>query len=86
MTEFVVGGNGVLSWSSPVPPNGVILYYNVIISTADSGQLVTRVEELDVLSIDVSNYGEINMDYNVTVREGTASCINQCPVLIETDE
>ena len=68
MTEFVVGENGVLSWSSPVPPNGVILYYNVIISTADSGQLVTRVEELDVLSIDVSNYGEINMDYNVTVR------------------
>ena len=65
MTEFVVGENGVLSWSSPVPPNGVILYYNVIIS---SGQLVTRIEELDVLIIDVSNYGEINMDYNVTVR------------------
>jgi hypothetical protein len=65
VTEFVVGENGVLSWSSPVPSNGVILYYNVIIS---SGQLVTRVEELDVLTIDVSNYGEINMDYNVTVR------------------
>ena len=68
MTEFVVEPNGVLSWSSPVPPNGVILYYNVIISTADSGQLVTRVEELEVLTIDVCNYGEINMDYNVTVR------------------
>ena len=69
MTEFVVEENGVLSWSSPVPPNGVILYYNVIISTADSGHLViTRVEELDVLTIDVSDYGEINMDYNVTVR------------------
>ena len=68
MTEFVVGENGVLSWSSPVPPNGVILYYNVIIYTADSGQLVTRVEELDILTIDVSSYGEINMDYNVTVR------------------
>ena len=67
MTEFVVGENGVLSWSSPVPPNGVILYYNVIISTADSGQLVTRVEELDILTIDVSNYREMNMDYNVTV-------------------
>ena len=65
MTEFVVGENGVLSWSPPVPPNGVILYYNDIIS---SGQLVTRVEELDVLTIDVSNHGEINMDYNVTVR------------------
>ena len=64
MTEFVVGENGVLSWSSPVPPNGVILYYNVIIT---SGQLVTRIVELDVLTIDVSSYGEINMDYNVTV-------------------
>ena len=69
MTEFVVGENGVLSWSSPVPPNGVILYYNVVICTADSGKLVTRVEELDILTIDVSTYGEINMDYNVTVRE-----------------
>jgi hypothetical protein len=67
VTEFVVGENGVLGWSPPVPSNGVILYYNLIISTADS-QLVTRVEELDVLTIDVSNYGEINMDYNVTVR------------------
>ena len=68
MTEFVVGENGVLSWSPPVPLNGDIRYYNVIISTADSGQLVTRVEEVDVLTIDVSKYGEINMDYNVTVR------------------
>ena len=68
MTEFVVGENGVLSWSPPVPSNGVILYYNAIISTVDSGQLVARVEELDVLTIDVSKYGEINMDYNVTVR------------------
>ena len=67
MTEFVVGENGVLSWSSPVPPNGVILYYNVIISTADSGQLVTRVEQFNASTIDVSNYGNINMDYNVTV-------------------
>ncbi|CAI8021671.1 Putative insulin-like peptide receptor, partial [Geodia barretti] len=72
VTEFVVGENGVLSWSSPVPPNGVILYYNVIISTADSGQLVTRIEELDVLTIDVSNYGKINMDYNVTVQAVTS--------------
>jgi hypothetical protein len=68
VTEFVVGENGVLGWSPPVPSNGVILYYNAIISTVDSGQQVARVEELDVLTIDVSNYGEINMDYNVTVR------------------
>ena len=64
MTEFDVGENGVLSWSPPVPPNGDILYYNVIITRADTGELVIRVEELYVLTIDVSDYGEIN----VTVR------------------
>ena len=68
MTEFDVGENGVLSWSPPVPPNGDILYYNVIITRADTGELVIRLEELYVITIDVSKYGEINMDYNVTVR------------------
>ena len=68
MREFDVGENGVLSWSPPVPPNGDILYYNVIITRADTGELVIRVEELYNLTIDVSKYGEINMDYNVTVR------------------
>ena len=68
MREFDVGENGVLSWSPPVPPNGDILYYNVIITRADSGELVIRVEELYDLTIDVSDYGEINMDYNISVR------------------
>ena len=68
MREFDVGENGVLSWSPPVPPNGDILYYNVIITGADTGELVIRVEELYVLTIDVSDYGEINMDYNIIVR------------------
>ena len=68
MTEFDVGENGVLSWSPPVPPNGDILYYNVIITRADTGELVIRVEELYNSTIDVSDYGEVNMDYNVTVR------------------
>ena len=67
MTEFVVGENGVLSWSPPVPPNGDILYYNVIITRADTGELVIRVE-LYVSTIDVSEYGNTKMDYNVTVR------------------
>ena len=66
--EFDVGENGVLSWSPPVPPNGDILYYNVIITRADTGELVIRLEELYVLTIDVSKYGEINMDYNISVR------------------
>ena len=70
MTEFDVGENGVLSWSPPVPPNGDILYYNVIITrtTTDTGELVIRVEELYDLTIDVSKYGVINTDYNITVR------------------
>ena len=70
VTEFVVGENGVLSWSSPVPPNGVILYYNVIISTADSGQLVvTRVEELHIPKIDLRVHGDIGKAYNVVVSK-----------------
>ena len=68
MGQFSVGQDELLSWSPPVPPNGVILHYNVIISTATSGEVVSIVEEWEQLTIDVSNYGEINMDYNVTVR------------------
>ena len=67
MREFSVRQDGLLSWSPPVPPNGVILHYNVIISTATSGEVVSIIEEWEKLTIDVSNYGEINMDYNVTV-------------------
>ena len=68
MSEFMVGENGVLSWSPPVPPNGVILHYNVIITRADTGELVRRVDVLEGLSIDLTEYGgEIGMDYNVTV-------------------
>ena len=68
MSEFMVGENGVLSWSPPVPPNGVILHYNVIITRADTGELVRRVDVFEGLSIDLTEYGaEIGMDYNVTV-------------------
>ena len=68
MREFSVGQDGLLSWSPPVPPNGVILHYNVIISTATTGEVVSIIEDWDQLNIDVSNYGEINMDYIITVR------------------
>ena len=68
MSEFMVGEDGVLSWSPPVPPNGVILHYNVIIIRADTGELVRRVDVLEDQSIDLTEYGaEIGMDYNVTV-------------------
>ena len=68
MSEFVVGDDGVLSWSRPVPPNGDILYYNVIITRADIGELVRRIEMLEDNTIDLRDYGEIGPDYNVTVR------------------
>ena len=68
MSEFVVGDDGVLSWSRPVPPNGDILYYNVIITRVDTGELVRRIEMLEYNTIDLSDYGEIGLDYNVTVR------------------
>ena len=68
MSEFVVGDDGVLSWSRPVPPNGDILYYNVIIIRADTGELVRRIEMLEENTIDLRDYGEISQDYNVTVR------------------
>ena len=55
MTEIEFGEDGVLRWSAPVPPNGVILHYNVIITRANTGELVIRMEELEVLSIDLHN-------------------------------
>ena len=68
MSEFVVGDDGVLSWSRPVPPNGDILYYNVIITRADTGELVRRIEKFEDNNINLSDYEEIGLDYNVTVR------------------
>ena len=57
----------VVSWSPPVPPNGIILYYNIRITRADNGELVRSIEEQNVLTIDVSDYIEIDTAYNVTV-------------------
>ena len=68
MSEFVVGDDGVLSWSRPVPPNGDILYYNVIITRAGTGELVRRIKMLEDNTIDLRDYVEIGPDYNVTVR------------------
>ena len=77
MSEFMVGEDGVLSWSPPVPPNGVILHYNVIITRADTGELVRRVDVFEGQSIDLTEYGaEMGMDYNVTVINVTFVSFN----------
>ena len=75
MTEIELGEDGVLRWSAPVPPNGVILHYNVIITRADTGDLIIRIEQLEILSIDLHMYGEIGQEYIVRVRFYS---INQC--------
>ena len=65
MTEFVVGEDGVLSWSPPVPPNGVILYYNVIISSPHFGELVARMNDT---SIDLYQCcGDVGGIFNIKV-------------------
>ena len=68
MTEIELGEDGVLRWSAPVPPNGVIVHYNVIITGADTGKLVTRIEQLEVPFIDISTYGVTSGDYNIAVN------------------
>ena len=69
VTEFVVGEDGVLSWSPPVPPNGVILYYNVIISSSPHvGELVARIDELNDTSIDLYQCcGDVGGTFNIEV-------------------
>ena len=49
-------GGSVVSWSSPVPPNGVILHYNIRISRNDTGELVVFIEEFNARQLDVTQY------------------------------
>ena len=49
-------GITVVSWSPPVPPNGVILYYNVRISHVDTGELILLVIELYDTEIDLDEH------------------------------
>ena len=69
--EFAVGEDGVLRWSPPVPPNGIILYYNVIITRSDSGEPVAKFEQMYQRNIDVAllNSGV----YNVQVKNTSFS-------------
>ena len=68
VSEFSIAeGSSVVSWSPPVPPNGVILYYNIRISRNDTGDLVILIEQLDELEIDVARYGEVGDVFTVEV-------------------
>ena len=67
MIDITVSDDTVVSWLPPVPPNGVILYYNIRIIRADTGTVVKIIEELNVLTIDISDFLETNIDYNVAV-------------------
>ena len=65
--DITVSDDIVVSWLPPVPPNGVILYYNIKIIRADTGTVVKIIEEVNVLTIDISDFLEKNIEYNVTV-------------------
>ena len=52
--EFDVGENGVLSWSPPVPPNGDILYYNVIVTKC--------IERFNNTNLELSPYGTYTVE------------------------
>ena len=67
MREFDVGENGVLSWSPPVPPNGDILYYNIIITRPESGEMGARIDQYNDTSVDLYEYGEIGGKFNIKV-------------------
>ena len=68
MIDITVSDDTVVSWLPPVPPNGVILYYNIRIIRADTGTVVKIIEELNVLTIDISDYNiQPNNEYNVAV-------------------
>ena len=68
VTEISVSDGTVVHWSHPVPPNGVILHYNMRITCrTDDWELVRNIEELNVLTIDVSQYIETDTECNVTV-------------------
>ena len=68
MSDITVSDDTVVSWLPPVPPNGVILYYNIRIIRADTGAVIKIIEdELNVLTIDISDFLEKNIEYNVTV-------------------
>jgi len=57
-----------VSWSPPDPPNGVIIFYNIMITHMDSGELEQLIEVFNETSIDISNYVDSNGDYNVQVH------------------
>ena len=63
-------GSTVVSWSPPIHPNGDILYYNVRINNADTGELVLLVEELDATRIDINRYTNTDGELTVEVHVG----------------
>ena len=66
----------MLSWSSPVPPNGVILYYNVIISTPSSGELGNSIEMSYDMNINLYRYLTFDSGiYNIKVTVTVLMCL-----------
>ena len=68
VSDITVSDDTVVSWLPPVPPNCVILYYNIRIIRADTGTVVKTIEELNVLTIDISDYIQPNNEYTIEVK------------------
>ena len=82
MIDITVSDDTVVSWLPPVPPNGVILYYNIRIIRADTGTVVKIIEELNVLTIDISEYNIIqpNNVYTIEVRKTFTNTLSSIPL------
>lgn len=57
-------GSNVLSWSSPSPPNAIILHYNITITPLDSEGMVITIEGI-VMTIEVFNDTSIDISKHV---------------------
>ena len=80
VSDITVSDDTVVSWLPPVPPNGVILYYNIRIIRADTGAVVKIIEELNVLTIDISDYIQPNNEYTIEVRETFTNALSSIPL------
>ena len=70
VTDVTVSeGGSVVTWTPPVPTNGIILYYNIRISRNDSREkTIILILEHKALEIEVTRYGENAVEYYIEVR------------------
>ena len=78
IAELAANGTSIylnqVVWSAPDPPQGIILHYNMRISSASSGEvIVPLVEGIENTFFDVRPYALSDGDYFIEV--GVAYCV-----------